>query len=148
MSRAPKSSVLAAVVLALVAVLAVGGGVASAKTLRATMDGDQEVPKGDADGTGTARITTNRAKGRVCFRISLTNVGTVAAGHIHKGRAGEAGDIVVALFDAPTSTPRGCVRGVKRSVIRAIERNPGRYYVNVHNEAHPAGAVRGQLRAP
>jgi hypothetical protein len=137
-------------VLAITAVFALLGatpGVAAAKTLRASMNGDKEVPKGDEDGRGTARITTNRARGRVCFRIRLSNVGTVAAGHIHKGRAGKAGDIVVPLFDEPTAQPRGCATGVSKAVIRDINRHPGRYYVNVHNEAHPAGAVRGQLRA-
>jgi CHRD domain-containing protein len=145
MPRAPKSA-LALCLTAMVALLCATPGVAAGKTLRASMTGGSEVPKGDADGRGTARITTDRAKGRVCFRITLTKVGTVAAGHIHKGAAGEAGEIVVPLFDKPTKQPRGCVRGVSKSLIGDINRHPRRYYVNVHNEAHPAGAVRGQLR--
>ena len=29
--------------------------------------------------------------------------------------------------------------------IEAIETNPNRYYVNVHNAKYPGGAIRGQL---
>ena len=146
MSRVPKFSVLVITTTALFALVA-PPGVAGAKTLRASMTGDKEVPIGDGDGRGTARITTDRARGRVCFRIELSNVGTVVAGHIHKGRPGKAGDVVVALFAAPTTRPRGCVSGVSKSLIRDINRHPRRYYVNVHNQAHPEGAVRGQLHA-
>ena len=146
MSRISKSTGAVAT-LAVLALLAAPGGVAAAKTLRASMNGDREVPKGDSDGRGTARITTNRAKGKVCFSITLSKVGTVVAGHIHKAGNGKAGPVVVALFAAPTKQPKGCATGVSKSLIRDIERHPGRYYVNVHNQAHPEGAVRGQRHA-
>ena len=148
MTRIPKLAASVAVLaLALVAALATAGSAVAAETLRASLSGAREVPEeGDRNGRGTARITTDRSRGRVCFRIRLSRVGSVAAGHIHRAPAGEAGPIVVALFDEPTRRPRGCVNGVSRSLIRAIERNPRRFYVNVHNERHPAGAVRGQLR--
>lgn len=137
---------LAVATIALAA-LSIGAASASAKVLDATMNGKVEVPKGDPDGTGTAKITTNAAKGRVCFDIKLSKVGSVAQGHIHKGAKGKAGDVVVALFGKPTRHPKGCATGVEKSVIRDIERHPARYYVNVHNAAYPGGAVRGQLHA-
>ncbi len=126
--------------------LAGAGGASAAETLRSTMTGKQEIPKGDLNGRGTARITTNRARGRVCFRIRLSRVGSVSAGHIHQEVRGKVGDVVVPFFDKPTRRPQGCTRGVKKSLIRAIERRPNRFYVNVHNKRHPGGAVRGQLR--
>ena len=121
--------------------------VAAEKTFSASMSGRQEVPRnGDANGRGTARVTTDVARQRVCFRITLRRVGTVTAGHIHRGKRGEAGPVVVALFGEATRRPRGCVRNVPKAAIRRIERNPGRFYVNVHNQRHPDGAVRGQLK--
>lgn len=146
--RSPTLALLAAVVAGPLAGAAVAeSAVAAEKTFSASMSGRQEVPRtGDRNGRGMARITTDGARGRVCFRITLARVGTVAAGHIHSARKGKAGPVAVALFGEATRRPRGCVRGVEKSVIRRIERNPGAHYVNVHDKRHPDGAVRGQLK--
>lgn len=146
MTHPSKFTVLAATAATSLAALGGAGAASAAETLTASMSGTSEVPRGDRDGRGSARVTTDRERGRVCYRIRLSKVGTVAAGHIHEGGAGKAGPIVVSFFAKPTRQPSGCVRGVSKSLIRDIERNPGRYYVNVHNRRHPAGAVRGQLR--
>jgi hypothetical protein len=145
MRRAPKSAVAVAAITAVAAVLIPAGGAAAKTTLRASMNGNAEVPKGDPNGRGTARITTDSAKGRVCYSITLSKVGSVAMGHIHKGARGKAGPVSILLFEKPTTKPKGCVSAAK-ALIRDVERHPARYYVNVHNAKHPAGAVRGQLR--
>jgi hypothetical protein len=146
MIRASKFALLAVIAGAVVAVPGAAGGARAAATLRATMNGNVEVPKGDPNGKGTARVTTSQSKGQVCYTVTLSNVGTVTSGHIHKGAKGAAGDVVVPLFDTATSQPKGCATGVKKSLIRDIEAHPGRYYINVHNATYPGGAVRGQLR--
>ena len=66
------------------------------------------------------------------------------AAHIHIGAAGVAGPVVVGLT-APTSGMSTGVAMVDKELIKAIRKNPSAYYVNVHNPAYPAGAVRGQL---
>jgi hypothetical protein len=127
-------------VLSLLASTALAG---AATTLHATLSGKKEVPKA-GNGTGTARLTLDAKKGRVCFRIKLKHVGTVQAGHIHKGGKKVAGPISVPLFASATRQPKGCASASKRT-IRAIIRKPGAYYVNVHTAKYPAGAARGQL---
>ena len=144
MLRAPSHRTLAVVAIAFATVTTTATS-ASAKTFNVSMNGKVEVPKGDPDGSGTARLTTNPAKRRICFDIKLSNVGSVNAGHIHEAAKGKAGDVVVPLFGSSTNHPKGCAKGLKKSQIRDIERNPGDYYVNVHTAAYPAGAVRGQL---
>jgi CHRD domain len=129
-------------VLALAAALAVPG-VAAGATLSATLSGAKEVPKA-ANGSGTAKLTLKPNRGRICFDITLRHVGTAQMGHIHKGKAGVAGPISVALFMSPTKHPKGCVSASK-SQINAILRHPSRFYVNVHTQKFPAGAARGQL---
>ena len=144
--RTRKAALLAALGAAPLSGATIAETAVADETLVASMNGRQEVPRGDRDGRGRARITTDVDRQTVCFRIRLRKVGTVTAGHIHRGERGEAGPVVVPLFDEATRRPRGCVRNVARSTIRRIESDPGDYYVNVHNQRFPDGAVRGQLR--
>jgi hypothetical protein len=118
------------------------GGVA----LTATLTGVAEVPPADLDGMGTATIRLRPGQGQICFVLSVTNVeGPYTAAHIHVGTVGQVGPPVVTLTtpDA-TGTSRGCV-AASRSLVLQILQNPGGYYVNVHTQQFPDGAVRGQL---
>ena len=131
------------VLLAALALLASAALAGAATTLHATLSGKKEIPKA-GNGTGSARLTLDAKKGRVCYTIKLKHVGTVMAGHIHKGGRSVAGPVIVPLFTNATKQPKGCTRASK-SVIRAIVKKPGAYYVNVHTAKFPAGAARGQL---
>ena len=115
----------------------------STKVFKALLSGANEVPApGDPDGSGRATV---RIKGtQVCFTLKVDKVDALAAAHIHEGAAGEAGPVVVDLF-AGTVKKKGCVRTTPE-IAAEIRRSPGEYYVNVHNAAYPAGALRGQLQ--
>ena len=115
------------------------------RKLQANLTGAAEVPgPGDPDGTGTAQITVNPGQKRVCYKLRVSNIAPATAAHIHEAAPTAAGPVVVTL-GAPTSgTSSGCVT-VTRALALEILKDPGDYYVNVHNAAFPAGAVRGQL---
>jgi hypothetical protein len=114
--------------------------------LTARMTGAQEVPgPGDADGRGRAVIKLLPHFDAVCFRLSWRNIENPTLAHIHPGRRGVANPPVVTLFSGQADR-KGCVNDVDASLIRAIRRNPRRYYVNIHNGVFPDGAIRGQLR--
>jgi hypothetical protein len=119
---------------------------ASGTSFTATLSGGLEVPgPGDPDGSGTARITLDPEKGELCYEISVGNIETANAAHVHSGAAGVAGPPVVPI-DAPVEgTSKGCASAEKQ-VLLDIEANPENFYVNVHNAEFPPGAVRGQLR--
>jgi hypothetical protein len=148
-------------VLALVAgvVLVSGAGAASARRV-ARLTGDQEVPgPGDPNGRGRAVIDLHVEDRRVCFDLSWNRIQAPTRAHIHEGRRGVAGDIVVTLFENMSGmdfiplpdqirSVEGCTGGVDRSLMRDIREHPRRFYVNIHNENFPAGAIRGQLRRP
>jgi len=114
------------------------------------LTGAAEVPgPGDPNASGTARITLNQGQGEVCFDLSWAGIdGTVTAAHIHVGSTTVAGDVVVPLFAgafAGTDTASACIAGVSEVLIKDIRQNPENYYVNIHSDVFPAGAVRGQL---
>jgi CHRD domain len=116
---------------------------AATKTINVSMSGKAETPKGDPNGKGTAKITLNTSTGRVCFTLTWSGIGKPVASHIHKGKKGVAGPVVIPFFGgAPKHS--GCVKASK-SLVAKIAKNPAGYYVNLHTAAFPAGAVRGQL---
>jgi hypothetical protein len=138
--RKPIALLLTAVV-SLFAVASIA--MAASKVITVPMTGKQESPAGSPTGKGTAKITLNDTKGQVCFRLSWSGIGTPSASHIHKGAKGKAGPVVVPLFGG-TAKKSGCVSASK-SLVAAIMKKPGSYYVNVHTAKYPDGAIRGQL---
>jgi len=112
--------------------------------INVTLSGAAEVPSGDPDGTGTASVTIDAAKGQICYTLTATGIDTATMAHIHKGAAGVAGPAVVPLDPPATGSSSGC-KPVEPAVIAAILATPSGYYVNVHTAAFPKGALRGQL---
>ena len=133
---------LATLVAALVPAFAVAASSGTTK-LSATLTGGAETPKGAAAGKGSAAITLNGSK--VCWSFTgLAGIDKPAAAHIHKGKPGTAGPVVVPF--GGTFKASGCTTA-PAGVVKAIVASPGSYYVNVHTAKFPAGAVRGQLKA-
>ena len=153
--------VLCLAMMIAVAVLWAGSAVAEGgKTLTATLTGAAEVPgPGDPDGAGTAQISINPGLKTVCYTVSWANLDApVWGGHIHVGDAATAGGILVTLFGGPTLprtdypetfTVSDCVTTtVSSAQLADIVDNPSGYYVNLHNDVYPDGAIRGQLSKP
>jgi hypothetical protein len=83
----------------------------------------------------------------LCYGLTVANIGKPVAAHIHEAPRGESGDVVVTLRQPRTGDPGAshqCVE-VDSAVADDIRANPSGFYVNVHNEAFPSGAVRGQI---
>jgi hypothetical protein len=147
-------------VLALVAgvILVSGAGAATSRRV-ASLTGDQEVPPADDKGRGRAVIRVNARERRVCFDPSWRRIVSPTRAHIHEGRRGVNGDIVVTLFENGTDpdfmplpdsirSVQGCTGGLPRALLRDIRDHPRRFYVNIHNQTFPGGAIRGQLHRP
>lgn len=131
---------LAAAVLVVAAVpaLALGSQTKTTK-LQALLAGTSEVPKGAATGTGEAGITITGSK--VCWEFTeISGIGKALASHIHKGKPGVAGPVVVPL--GGTYKAKGCTTS---PMAKAILAHPDDYYVNIHTAKFAAGAIRGQL---
>jgi hypothetical protein len=118
--------------------------VASAATT--SLLGTEEAPgPGETAGHGGVEIDTLADGTTVCGFLQYAGAGTPTAAHIHKAAPGVAGPIVVTLspFDGPFSD--GCVGGLAPTLVADIAAHPTDYYVNVHTNDFPNGAVRGQL---
>jgi hypothetical protein len=150
-----KRIVAMAVAVAIGAVALVAGNVIAAETkLVGDMTGGQETPTpGDPDGTGRAVIKVDTRAKTVCFSLTWHDILSPTAAHIHEGTRGNAGDVVVPLFVTETEALPANLSGVKgcnqveAALARSLANNPQRFYVNVHNEKFPDGAIRGQLEA-
>ena len=141
-----------ALVVGLAALIPLTQAAAGGVVFGADLNGANEVPgPGDPDGTGSAIINADSANATVCFDLSWTDIGRPIAAHIHRGGPNVAGPVRVELFAARRPLPRtidgvsGCIEGVEQALVDKIIATPERFYVNVHNVAHPSGAIRGQL---
>ena len=137
------AALLLAALVALVLALPVSAAAKHATTLHATLTGEQEVPgPGDPDGRGHAVVKVFKTK--VCYTLEVKRIKPATAAHIHLGFRGEAGPVVVTLEPPTDGFSRGCVE-IPRALSLGLMEHPSRYYVNVHNEPYPEGAIRGQL---
>ena len=110
----------------------------------AELSGDQETSGGAAGGSGEFTGEMTRASGQLCYTLAVDGVDAPTAAHIHAGAEGEDGEAVITLKITGKSKKNTCV-DVAADVLTKLIENPFGYYVNVHNAAYPAGAVRGQL---
>jgi hypothetical protein len=122
-----------------------GVAMAGGRPLTATLLGANERPVlGDPDGSGSFEATFNPGTGEVCFAFEVTGVEPLAAAHIHFAPAGVAGGVVIPMPPTSDTGGSGCVTADK-DLVKAILKDPGAYYFNVHNAPYPGGALRGQL---
>ena len=138
-----------------VALVAVGVAVADAPpptTFVAPMDTAQEVPGCPAAGNEARGLAifhvVDQATGTVEFKLVANNLpGDIVAAHIHLAPSGVAGPVV-----QPTPPTPGAENGViaegsfsNPALLAAMQADPHAYYVNVHTNICPPGAIRGQL---
>ena len=134
----------------LLAVLVSGVAVASnhVATLSTSLSGSEEVGGGDPNGKGFVTLEVF-ANGTICYDGKVQAIGRALTGaHIHIGAAGTNGPVVVDLdpfgADVTGNKAEHCVTTTV-VIAGAIIATPSAYYVNVHTEAYPGGAIRGQL---
>lgn len=95
---------------------------------------------------GTAVVRIRKDAGQVCFRLRAESITLPAvASHIHRGAANANGPVVVPLAPpGANGSSSGCTAATA-AVIDEILATPGNFYVNVHTQEHPGGAMRAQL---
>ena len=111
------------------------------------LNSGQEADAGEAGGHGFFTYSIDGTE--FCWTLSWKDIAAPTAAHIHLGRrhVAFAGNIVIPLFEGVQagSEASGCTTQYP-AVAAAINADPRDYYVNVHNDAFGAGAIRGQLK--
>lgn len=69
--------------------------------------------------------------------------GRATAAHIHKGKAGTAGAVLVPLC-GPCKSGQSGTAPISTATLKAIR--AGAAYVNVHTARNPGGEIRGQIK--
>ena len=119
---------------------------------------------GDPDGRARASvfgIDGAQNANTLCYTIVVVDKlaelnqapGNGRAAHIHEGARGSNGPVVAALAwpqngqagDCISEATEGKFPTKEAGIVQRILKNPANFYVNVHNSAYPAGAIRGQL---
>ena len=128
--------------------------------LNADLDGRQEVATGAAnrgmvgDPNGRGEVYVFGIDGdptTLCYVLLVDKIETATAAHIHEAPAGTNGPVVVNLAAPGDGDAADCLtegeagKFVGGQTVADILANPADYYVNVHNEPYPGGAIRGQL---
>jgi CHRD domain len=148
---------LAAAATVAVIALPASGTAPQGSAFFAILDGEHEIPDADPDGYGTFSGAFRDLTGTstsFCWGVTVFKIGTPTAAHIHQGGPTTAnGAIKIPLNPVPSSGLSGrssnC-QNVPDTVANAIKQSvsanaTAAFYVNVHTNQFPGGAVRGQL---
>jgi hypothetical protein len=142
------SLVVAAAAVSLV-VVAFAPAAQRAETYKvsAGLNSRQETPRPKravtARGSFTGTYVENRTGAVLKWKLTFRRLtGKATAAHIHGGKRGVAGPVIVPLCGPCKSGQAGTVR-ISKAVVAALEGK--RAYVNVHTARNPGGEIRGQV---
>jgi hypothetical protein len=122
------------------ATLLATGSMAAAETaqMKADLKGSTTAAKGDAN------VTYDTASKQVTWRITYSGLsGTPTAAHFHgPAQPGANAGIAVRIPNVAASPVEG---SATLTDAQAADLLAGRYYINIHTAANPAGEIRGQV---
>jgi hypothetical protein len=145
----------------LIGVMLALNNMAFAEPFTALMSGDQEVPPVDTTATGKTTFRTSNNDTSIKYKVNITGFPNATGAHIHMGKAGTNGDVIVDLLTDKKKNPTKLGMAIRGNItdssltgpmqgktladlITAI--NNGDTYVNVHTQTHPDGEIRGQIQ--
>jgi CHRD domain len=128
---------------------------------KAKLTGKQEVPATMTKGTGEAIFKLSKDGKEITYILKVKGLENIRAAHIHAGKMGEEGEVLVGLFGGPkkegmfsgvlakgTITDTNLVGPLAGKTIGDLVEliKSGGTYVNVHTDKYPGGELRGQVK--
>ncbi|MCF6436654.1 CHRD domain-containing protein [Pseudoalteromonas sp. MMG022] len=110
------------------------------------LNGSQQVPMNQSSAMGDGYASYDSTDGELYLRVVTSGVDDATAAHIHTGRIGANGDVLVVLEQddeimTDWVTPEGTM--IDEATLNVLL--SGGHYVNVHTPAMPDGEIRGQI---
>jgi hypothetical protein len=133
-------------------VVVVAGLAAAASTYKvsATLNARQEIPKQvvkvpNATGSFSGSYVEHGTTATLKWKLTYSRVGgSATAAHIHLGKTGVAGNVIVPLCAGNCRSGMTGTAKITSKIVAQME--AGKTYVNVHTAKNPAGVIRGQVK--
>jgi hypothetical protein len=139
---------VAVATLAALALVVAGVAIAETYKVSAKLTPGADVPKPTgavgAKGAFVGTYVENKTGAVLKWKLSFSGLtGPALQAHIHMGKPGVAGNVVVPLC-APCKNGQTGTSKISKAVVKALE--SGDAYVNVHTKKNLAGEIRGQVK--
>src|SRR6266540_814444 len=128
----------------------------------ASMSGINEVPPVDTKATGQTTFRTVNNDTTIKYKVNITGFSDATGAHIHMGKAGANGEVIVDLLKDSKKNPTKLGMAIRGNITDSSLSGPmkgktladlisaiknGDTYVNVHTPRHPDGEIRGQIES-
>ena len=128
----------------------------------ASMSGINEVPSVDTKATGQTTFRTVNNDTTIKYKVNITGFSDATGAHIHMGKAGANGDIIVDLLKDSKKNPTKLGMAIRGNITDSSLSGPmkgktladlvsaiknGDTHVNVYTPSHPDGEIRGQIES-
>jgi CHRD domain-containing protein len=113
-------------------------------TLKANLKASEAAPPNDSKGTGTLQATYDTTSKQLSYTVNYSGLsGSATAAHFHgPADLGKNAGVVVPVQGSVASPIKGTAA---LTDAQAADLMAGKWYFNVHTEAHKPGEIRGQV---
>jgi CHRD domain len=123
---------------------------AATQSFQVPLTGSQQVPAAETAGKGMAELTYDPATRVVTWNITYSGMsGPVTMAHFHGPAANGENAAPQVWLTAKGKSAENPIKGqATLTPEQAKDFLAGKWYVNLHTQAHPAGEIRGQVVPP